>query len=70
MVKDAGFVYEAITQMENVVETSEDTEEMKANLKNLLLAKIKESFKNGLEIGMRGRGQDGRDRKPYRKFRR
>ena len=70
MVKDAGFVSEAIARIEEMVDRAQDTTELKVILKNLLLAKIKESFKNGLEIGMRGRGQDGQDRKPYRKFRR
>ena len=70
MVKDAGFVYEAIAKMEEMVERAKDTQELKVILKNLLLAKIKESFKNDLEIGMRGRGQDRQNRKPYRKMRR
>ena len=48
----------------------DDMDEIRAQMLEYIPAKLKESFKNGLEVGQRQRtGQGGQTKKPYRKFR-
>ena len=64
------FLDETIQQMYGVIRDAKSQEEMREVLTYLFTDKIKESFKNGLEVGGRQKRQDGGNQKPYRKFRR
>lgn len=64
------FLDETIKQMYGVIRDAKSQEELQEVLTYLFADKIKESFKNGLEVGKRQSGQDRQSGKPYRKFRR
>jgi hypothetical protein len=64
------FLNEAINQMYGMIRDPKSEKELREDLTYLFTDKIKESFKNGLEVGSRQKRQDSGNRKPYRKFRR
>jgi hypothetical protein len=61
------FLNEAIEQIYGVIRDAKSQEELREVLTYLITDKIKESFKNGLEVESRQKRQD---RKPFRRFRR
>lgn len=71
--KEPTFLDEVMRKVEDIVyQNQENTDRLRTELLEFLPAKIKQSFKNGVEAGMRKTGQDRQDRqkKPYQKFRR
>jgi hypothetical protein len=68
--KGPNFLNEAINRMYGIVDEARDTEELKEVLTYLLTEKLKESFKNGLEVGRKQQPGAGQTRRPERSRRR
>jgi len=68
--KRSTFMHETIQQMYGVIRDAKSEDELREVLTYLFTDKIKESFKNGLEVGKRQNGQDRPNKKPYRNYQR
>ena len=68
--KTSKYLEEVKGDVERLIHEIDDKESLFAPMESLVIRKVKESFKNGLEVGRKQRtGQNRQHRKPYRKYR-
>lgn len=69
--KTSSFIAETLKEVNEIIGMGLSPDETRERLAYVINLSIKQSFLNGIEVGLRKRqkGQDRQNRKPYRKYR-